>query len=61
LKEIESMRRSREATAQSKARILNAAAKMVRERGIEATGIADVMEAAGRSAQRGFHPRCVRD
>jgi TetR/AcrR family transcriptional regulator, transcriptional repressor for nem operon len=55
------MRRSREATAQSKARILNAAAKMVRERGIEATGIADVMEAAGRSAQRGFHPRCVRD
>jgi len=41
------MRKSREATAQSKARILSAAAKMVRERGVEATSIADVMEAAG--------------
>jgi TetR/AcrR family transcriptional repressor of nem operon len=41
------MRMSREATAQSKARILNAAAKMVRERGIDATSVADVMAAAG--------------
>jgi TetR/AcrR family transcriptional regulator, transcriptional repressor for nem operon len=41
------MRKSREATAQSKANIVSAAAKMVRERGVESTGIADVMEAAG--------------
>jgi TetR/AcrR family transcriptional regulator, transcriptional repressor for nem operon len=41
------MRMSREATAQSKARILAAASRMVRERGVEATSIADVMEAAG--------------
>lgn len=41
------MRMSREATAQSKARILSAAAKMVRERGVNATGVADVMQAAG--------------
>ena len=41
------MRRSREATAQSKARILSAASKIVRERGIDATSVADVMEAAG--------------
>ena len=41
------MRRSREATAQSKARIVRAAAKMVRERGVEATSVADVMAAAG--------------
>lgn len=41
------MRKSREATAQSKAHILRAAAKMVRERGVGATAIADVMEAAG--------------
>jgi TetR/AcrR family transcriptional repressor of nem operon len=41
------MRRSREATAQSKASIVSAAAKMVRERGVESTGIADVMEAVG--------------
>jgi TetR/AcrR family transcriptional repressor of nem operon len=41
------MRMSREATAQSKARILSAAAKMVRERGIEATSVAEVMHAAG--------------
>jgi len=38
---------SREATAQTKARILAAAAKMVRERGIGATSVADVMQAAG--------------
>jgi TetR/AcrR family transcriptional repressor of nem operon len=41
------MRMSREATAQSKARILNAASKMLRERGIEATSIVDVMQATG--------------
>jgi TetR/AcrR family transcriptional regulator, transcriptional repressor for nem operon len=41
------MRKSREATAMSKARIMSAAAKMVRERGIEATSVADVMHAAG--------------
>jgi TetR/AcrR family transcriptional regulator, transcriptional repressor for nem operon len=41
------MRMSREATAQTKARILAAAAKMVRERGIGATSVADVMQAAG--------------
>jgi TetR/AcrR family transcriptional repressor of nem operon len=41
------MRMSREATAQSRERILGAAAKMVRERGVDATSIADVMEAAG--------------
>jgi TetR/AcrR family transcriptional repressor of nem operon len=41
------MRMSREATAQSRERILSAASKMVRERGVEATSIADVMQAAG--------------
>ena len=41
------MRKSREATAQSKARILSAASKMVRERGVENTGVAEVMQAAG--------------
>jgi TetR/AcrR family transcriptional repressor of nem operon len=41
------MRMSREATAQSRERILTAASKMVRERGVEATSIADVMQAAG--------------
>jgi TetR/AcrR family transcriptional regulator, transcriptional repressor for nem operon len=46
-KEDLAMRMSREATAQTKARILAAAAKMVRERGIGATSVADVMQAAG--------------
>jgi TetR/AcrR family transcriptional regulator, transcriptional repressor for nem operon len=41
------MRMSREATAQSRDRILSAASKMVRERGVDATSIADVMQAAG--------------
>lgn len=41
------MRRSREATAHSKARIVSAAARMVRERGIDATSVAEVMAAAG--------------
>ena len=41
------MRRSRDATAASKRRILDAAARMLRERGIAATSIADVMQAAG--------------
>jgi TetR/AcrR family transcriptional repressor of nem operon len=40
------MRMSREATARSKARIVGAAAKMVRERGIDATSVAEVMHAA---------------
>lgn len=38
---------SREATAATKGRILDAAARLLRERGIEATSIADVMQAAG--------------
>ena len=38
---------SREATAATKRRILDAASRMLRERGIEATSIADVMQAAG--------------
>jgi TetR/AcrR family transcriptional repressor of nem operon len=41
------MRMSREATAQSRERILSAASKMVRERGVDATSIADVMQVAG--------------
>jgi TetR/AcrR family transcriptional repressor of nem operon len=41
------VRTSREATAATKLRILGAAARMLRERGIEATAIADVMQAAG--------------
>ena len=41
------MRTSREATAATKRRILDAAARMLRERGIEATSIADLMQAAG--------------
>ena len=41
------MRMSREAKAQSKTRILNAASKMVRERGIDAASVAEVMQAAG--------------
>ena len=45
--EDQSVRKSREATAQSKARIVSAASRMVRERGIDATSVADVMEAAG--------------
>jgi TetR/AcrR family transcriptional repressor of nem operon len=44
---ILSMRMSREATAQSKARILSAASRMVRERGIDATSVAEVMHGAG--------------
>jgi len=41
------MRKSREATAESKRRIVEAAATMARERGLEATVVADVMRAAG--------------
>src|ERR1700760_1996139 len=41
------LRTSREATAATKRRILDAAARMLRERGIEATSIADLMQAAG--------------
>lgn len=41
------MRRSNEAAAASRARIIEAASRLLRERGIEATSIADVMAAAG--------------
>jgi len=41
------MRMSREATAGSKARIVAAAAKLLRERGIEGASVADVMHEAG--------------
>lgn len=41
------MRMSREVTAASKARIVAAAAKMLRQRGVAATSVADVMHAAG--------------
>jgi len=41
------LRTSREATAATKRRILAAATRMLRERGIEATSIAGLMQAAG--------------
>ena len=41
------MRMSRDAAAASKRRILDAAARMLRERGVAETSIADVMQAAG--------------
>ncbi|WP_407522867.1 TetR/AcrR family transcriptional regulator [Methylobacterium oryzisoli] len=41
------MRVSKEAAAASRARIVAAAARLLRERGIEATSLADVMAAAG--------------
>jgi len=41
------MRKSREAAAESNARITQAASRLVRARGFEATGVADVMQAAG--------------
>ena len=41
------MRMSREAAAESKARIVAIASKMLRARGLEGASIADVMEAAG--------------
>lgn len=40
-------RASREAKAASRVKIIEEAARLLRERGIEATGVADVMEAAG--------------
>lgn len=40
-------RASREAKAASRVRIVEEAARLLRERGIEATGVADIMEAAG--------------
>src|SRR5262245_21006086 len=39
------MRRSQKDTAETRAKIIDAAAQMVRERGIEATSVADVMSA----------------
>jgi TetR/AcrR family transcriptional repressor of nem operon len=41
------MRRTREQTAESKAKILTTAARLLRERGVDGVSIADVMEAAG--------------
>ena len=41
------MRASREAAAESKARIVETASKMLRKRGLEGASIADVMEGAG--------------
>jgi TetR/AcrR family transcriptional regulator, transcriptional repressor for nem operon len=41
------MRASREAAAESKARIVEAASTMLRERGVDGASIADMMEAAG--------------
>lgn len=41
------MRQSRQATAESRARIVTAASQMFRKRGLEATGVADIMQAAG--------------
>lgn len=41
------MRMSRDAKAQTKTRILSEASKMVRERGIDAASVAEVMQAAG--------------
>jgi TetR/AcrR family transcriptional repressor of nem operon len=41
------MRRSREETAETRARIIEVAARLFRARGIEATSVADVMSAAG--------------
>jgi TetR/AcrR family transcriptional repressor of nem operon len=48
------MRRTREQTADSKARILATAARLLRERGVDGVSIADVMEAAGMT-QGGFY------
>jgi TetR/AcrR family transcriptional regulator, transcriptional repressor for nem operon len=45
--EVRTMRASREVAAASKARIVSEASKMLRERGVEATSVADVMHAAG--------------
>ncbi len=41
------MRVSREAAAESKSRILEAASRLLRERGVDAASIADVMQASG--------------
>ncbi len=41
------MRKSKEETAESRRRILNAAAGLYREKGFDGVGVADIMEAAG--------------
>lgn len=41
------MRKSKEAAAESRRRIVDAAARMLRVRGVEATSVADLMHAAG--------------
>jgi TetR/AcrR family transcriptional regulator, transcriptional repressor for nem operon len=41
------MRKSKEETAESRRRILDAAARLYREKGFDGVGVADIMEAAG--------------
>lgn len=41
------MRKSKEETAESRRRILDAAARLYREKGFDGIGVADIMEAAG--------------
>jgi TetR/AcrR family transcriptional repressor of nem operon len=41
------MRKSKEETAESRRRILDAAARLYRERGFDGVGVAEIMEAAG--------------
>lgn len=41
------MRKSKEETAESRRRILDAAARLYREQGFDGVGVADIMEAAG--------------
>jgi len=48
------MRKTREQTAESKAKIIETAARLLRERGVEGASIADVMAAAGMT-QGGFY------
>jgi TetR/AcrR family transcriptional repressor of nem operon len=48
------MRKTKEQTAESKARIVNTAGKLLRERGVEGASLADVMQAAGMT-QGGFY------
>ncbi len=48
------MRKTREQTAESKAKIIDIAARLLRERGVEGASIADVMTAAGMT-QGGFY------
>jgi TetR/AcrR family transcriptional repressor of nem operon len=49
------MRRSREETAQTRHRIIEAASQRFRENGIAETGLNDLMKAAGLETQGGFY------